>query len=335
MKEERILLHHGSGGRLSRDLVQNEIVPVFDNPALRRLEDASPIESTKGRMVMTTDSYVVQPLFFPGGDIGKLSICGTVNDLATAGATPVALSVGFIIEEGFTLADFRRILVSMKSTADSVPVPLVTGDTKVVEKSKGDGMYVSTTGIGTVPREIDLTPLKIRPGDAVVINGPVGNHEASIICARNDFSLQSTVVSDCAPLHGLMKAVIENVPDTRCARDATRGGLASVLTEIIETSGYGITLDEESIPVDRDVQGICDILGMDPLLMANEGKMVIVVPAERAETCICAIRTSCSNARAVVIGEVHDRAPQLTVRTRYGTSRIVTMPMGTQLPRIC
>jgi hydrogenase expression/formation protein HypE len=335
MNEERILLHHGSGGRLSRDLVQNVILPAFDNPVLRRLEDASPIGSARGRMVMTTDSYVVQPLFFPGGDIGKLSICGTVNDLATAGATPVALSVGFIIEEGFALSDLRRILVSMKNTADSVPVPLVTGDTKVVEKTKGDGIYISTTGIGAVPEGIELTPMKVKPGDAVVINGPIGNHEASIICARNDFSLQSPVESDCAPLHRLMKEVIEKVPHTRCARDATRGGLASVLTEIIEASGYGIMLDEDSIHIDSDVQGICDILGMDPLFMANEGKMVIIVPTESARTCIKAIETSSPKARAGIIGEVHGRAPRLTVRTRYGTSRIVTMPMGTQLPRIC
>jgi hydrogenase expression/formation protein HypE len=335
MNEERILIHHGSGGRLSRELVQNEILPVFDNPALQRLEDASPIGPARGRVVMTTDCYVVQPLFFPGGDIGKLSICGTVNDLATAGASPVALSVGFIIEEGFALSDLRRILVSMKETADSIPVPLVTGDTKVVEKTKADGIYISTTGVGSVPKGIELTPVKVRPGDAVVINGPIGNHEASIICARNDFSLRSPVASDCAPLNGLMQSVIEKVPHTRCARDATRGGLASVLTEIIEASGYGVMLDEDSIRVDSDVQAICDILGMDPLFMANEGKMIIIVPAESAQTCIKAIEENNPKAHAAVIGEVHDRARRLTVRTRYGTSRIVTLPTGMQLPRIC
>jgi len=338
MPEEKVLLTHGSGGRRSRDLIEKVIVDIFDNPQLRRLEDSSAIQDTgdsAGKRVMTTDSYVVNPLFFPGGDIGKLSICGTVNDLATAAARPLALSVGLIIEEGFPLSQLKKILRSMKATADTVPVPLITGDTKVVERGRADGVYISTTGVGMVPNGVELSPMNIEAGDAVIINGPVGNHEASILCARRDFSFDVSIVSDCAPLSGLMKLVVEAVPETRCARDPTRGGVASVLTELVEQTGLGITIDEEQIPVDEQVQAVCEILGMDPLMMANEGKMIVVVPGNRAEHCLNAIKSVDVGKQCRVIGKVHNDNTKLTLRTLYGTKRVVTMPMANQLPRIC
>jgi len=347
MKGERVLLTHGGGGRLARDLVQNIIVKIFDNPALSRMEDASVIspsivpsgnKNEQPRVVMTTDSFVVTPLFFPGGDIGKLAVCGTVNDLATAGAVPSALSVGLIIEEGFLLKDLERILVSMKKTADTVPVPLITGDTKVVEKGRGDGIYISTTGVGSVPPGIELAADCIIPGDAVLINGSIGNHEASILSARNDFSLGAPIESDCTPLASLMQRVLARVPEARCARDPTRGGVAGVLTELVESSGCGIVLEEEKLRVDELVQALCDILGLDPIMMANEGKMIVIVPENRADACLESMESMPEGRGSRIIGKVHSvRAgrARLTMRTPYGTSRIITMPTGNQLPRIC
>jgi hydrogenase expression/formation protein HypE len=339
MDDEKILLTHGSGGRRTRDLIEKLIVKVFDNPRLRKLEDAADLVDLgaggDGRLVMTTDSYVVRPLFFPGGDIGKLSICGTVNDLATAGAQPLALSVGLIIEEGFLIKELEKVLISMRRTADRIPVPLITGDTKVVERGRGDGVYISTTGVGLVPAGLRLTPERIETGDLILINGPVGNHEASILCARGDFSFEMTVQSDCAPLSHLMQEVIREVPELKCARDPTRGGVASVLTEMVEHSGYAMTLEEQRIPVDEDVQGVCDILGMDPLMMANEGKMIVIAPESRADACLDAMRRVPEGRGASVIGQVHQGQPRLTMKTPFGTTRVITMPMGNQLPRIC
>ena len=335
MSGERILLAHGGGGRTARDLLEKVIVPVFDNPQLECMEDSSLLPATSYRMVMTTDSYVVKPLFFPGGDIGKLSICGTVNDLATAGANPVALSAGFVIEEGLSVEDLRKIVCSMKETADSIPVPIITGDTKVVERGKGDGIYITTAGIGSVPEGVQLRPKRVEPGDVVLINGPIGNHEAAILCAREDFSLGAPVCSDWAPLHRLMEAVLVAVPETKCARDATRGGLGAVLTEIAESTGYGIRLEEECISIEDTVQGLCELLGMDPLFMANEGRMVILVPEEKAEICLRAMQRVPGSESSRIIGRVHDGIARLTLNTRYGTSRIVTLPAGVQLPRIC
>jgi hydrogenase expression/formation protein HypE len=340
MDDEKILLSHGSGGRRTRSLIEQVIVKIFDNPVLDRLEDSAVLTTGaagtgEGRLVMTTDSYVVSPLFFPGGDIGKLSVCGTVNDLATAAADPVALSVGLIIEEGFPIHDLERILRSMKETAESIPVPLVTGDTKVVERGRGDGIYISTTGVGLSTTAAALSPVRIEPGDVVLVNGPIGSHEAAILCARGDFSFDAEVVSDCAPLHALMKCVMEAVPDVKCARDPTRGGVASVLTELVEHSGHGITIEEERLAVERSVQGVCDILGMDPIMMANEGKMIVVVSADRAERCLEAMRSVPEGRESAIIGEVHSGRPRLTMKTLYGTRRVITMPMGNQLPRIC
>ena len=335
MDGQRILLAHGGGGRAARDLLEEVIVPIFDNRCLELMEDSSPLPETSSRMAMTTDSYVVRPLFFPGGDIGTLAVCGTVNDLATAGAKPVALSVGLVIEEGFLLEDLKRVLHSMKETADSVPVPLITGDTKVVERGRGDGIYISTAGIGCIPEGVQLSPKRVESGDVVLVNGPIGNHEAAILCARESFSLEAQVHSDCAPLHRLMDVILAHVPEIKCARDATRGGLAAVLTEIVESSGFGVRLDEECIPVEIAVQGLCEMLGMDPLFLANEGKMVVVVPENRAEDCLLAMRSVPGSERSAIIGNVHRENARLTLKTPYGTSRIITLPVGAQLPRIC
>jgi hydrogenase expression/formation protein HypE len=369
VKEKRVLLTHGSGGLAAHALIRDTIVRIFDNPALNVLEDAAALDLGEGkghRLVMTTDSFVVSPIFFPGGDIGKLAVCGTVNDLATSGARPLAISVGLILEEGLSLGDLDRILLSMKETADSVPVPLVTGDTKVVEKGRGDLIYINTTGVGEVPQGISLSPGRIEPGDAVMINGPLGNHEAAIYASRGYFSYGrdapgsiapgGKIESDCTPLSSLMEKVLDAAPGVRCARDPTRGGVAAVLTEIAETRGCTVVLDEEALPVDPPVQALCDILGLDPLFMANEGKMVLFVPPEEAERCLSALRSMPGGGNARKIGEVTaagpggeregdsggDRAahlstgpPRLVMKTRYGTRRIITLPVGSQLPRIC
>lgn len=335
-KEERVLLSHGGGGRAARELVSGLIVNVFDNPVLHRMEDASPVDLPPGgRLVMTTDSFVVTPLFFPGGDIGKLAVCGTVNDLATAGAVPAALSVGLILEEGFPLEQLERVLVSMKQTADRIPVPLVTGDTKVVEKGRGDGVYINTAGIGMVPPGVELSPSRIEQGDAVLINGPVGNHEAAVMACRKGFPSGPELRSDCAPLNGLVRTVLEAVPELRCARDPTRGGVAAVLSEIVESRGLGVELDEGALPVEPQVSGLCELLGLDPLMMANEGKMLLFVPGRLADRCLEVLRGLPGGRRSSIIGAVGGPGSRLTLRTTLGTARIVTMPAGDQLPRIC
>jgi hydrogenase expression/formation protein HypE len=338
MKDDKIILAHGGGGRAARSLIQELIAPVFDNPVLSKLEDAASVPDIPGnnpKVVMTTDSYVVTPRFFPGGDIGKLSVCGTVNDLVTTGARPAALSVGFILEEGFSLKELEKIIKSMKKTADSIPVALITGDTKVVERGRGDGIYISTAGVGILPEGVFLSPDNIESGDVVLINGPIGNHEAAIIGARNEFSLGVEVVSDCAPLAGLVAKITEAVPEVRCARDPTRGGVASILIELIESAGCGITLDEDKVPVDEPVSKLCEVLGMDPLYMANEGKMIVIVPENKARLCLEAMRSVQEGERSAVIGSVTKNKPRLVINTPYGSSRVVTMPKGEQLPRIC
>jgi hydrogenase expression/formation protein HypE len=335
MREETVLLAHGGGGRAARSLIQELIAPIFNNPELERLEDAARITGVKDGMVMTQDSYVVTPLFFPGGDIGRLAVSGTVNDILTSGARPVAISVGLILEEGLSVDVLRRILVSMKETADSVSVPLITGDTKVVERGRGDGIYISTAGVGVLEGRNFLTPQLIEVGDIVLINGPIGNHEAAIIAARNEFSFGIDVTSDCMPLSELMERVLETVPETRCARDPTRGGVSAVLNEMVESTGYGITLEESAVSLDTPVKTLCEVLGMDPLLMANEGKMVIVVPKGKEERCLEAMQSVECGRDSAIIGKVHGGTPRLTLLTAYGTRRVVTMPRGEQLPRIC
>ncbi len=333
-RDERILITHGGGGGLTRKLIEDTIAPVFNNDILNQFEDSSPIPGLNN-VVFTTDSHVVNPIFFPGGDIGRLSVTGTVNDIATSGAIPVALSVGLIIEEGFKIEDLKTILQSMKNTADEAGVSIITGDTKVVEKGKGDGIYINTSAVGILPGGVHLSPRNIEPGDYVIVTGPIGNHEAAIIAARNDLLPGNTILSDCAPLNSMIKELVDEVKDVKCARDPTRGGVASTLIEIIDSSGLGIELDEAHIPVDDDVKSLCDILGMDPIYMANEGKMLIFVAENSVDRALEILRKNRYGKKSSVIGRVKDGKKRLTLKTIYGATRIITMPAGSQLPRIC
>lgn len=341
---ERILLSHGSGGKATQNLIKNVIARIFDNPYLNELEDASvlplgkvkeKISNIQGNLVMTQDSYVVKPLFFPGGDIGKLSICGTVNDLATSAAVPLAISAGLIIEEGFELKTLRKILISMKQTADSAGIPLITGDTKVVERGHGDGIFISTTGVGFVKSNLSLGKALVKEGDLILINGPIGDHEACIMSSRGDYSIGVDISSDCAPLSDLVQAVVSEVSDVRWMRDPTRGGVAAVLQELVDDLEIDAVLYEETLPVRESTANLCEILGIEPIFMANEGKMLFIVHPESVEKCIAVMKRFDLGRESRVIGEIVSGKGRLIMRTAYGTSRIVTLPSGPQLPRIC
>ncbi|HEX2138838.1 MAG TPA: hydrogenase expression/formation protein HypE, partial [Woeseiaceae bacterium] len=289
-----------------------------------------------GRIACTTDAHVVQPLFFPGGDIGRLAVCGTVNDLAVGGARPLYLSCAVIVEEGFPIERLRRIARSMADAARSAGVSIVTGDTKVVNKGACDGAFITTAGVGVIARGVQLGVQAARPGDAVLVNGFLGDHGAAILEARGEMALESPIESDCAPLQGLIAALLAAAPGTRCLRDATRGGVATVLNEIAEASGVGIEIEEERVPVREVVRAFCDILGLDPLYLANEGKIVAVVPAGEAEAALQALRAHPSGERASLVGHVTESGPgRVLVRTALGGRRIADMLTGDQLPRIC
>ena len=333
---DTILLGHGSGGKLSAELLRDVFLPALANPVLDRLEDQAVIALNGARLAFTTDSFVVKPLFFRGGDIGSLAVHGTVNDLAMGGARPLALSAAFILEEGFPVADLRRIAQSMAAAAARVGVAIVTGDTKVVEKGSGDGVFITTTGIGLVAEGVDLSASHARPGDAVILSGPIGDHGIAILTAREGLELESTVESDSAPLHTLVEAILGATLAVRCMRDPTRGGLASTLNEIAAQSKVGIEIVEAAIPVHDTVCGACELLGLDPLYVANEGKLVAVVPAQVADAVVAAMRAHPLGAEAAVIGRVREIHPGLvTMRTAFGTTRVVDMLAGDQLPRIC
>jgi len=333
---DSVLLGHGSGGRLSAELLRDIFLPAFANPLLARLEDQAVLEFAGARLAFTTDSFVVKPLFFRGGDIGSLAVHGTVNDLAMGGARPLALSAAFILEEGFPMADLRRIADSMARAAERAGVSIVTGDTKVVERDCGDGVYINTTGIGVVAEGVNLSAAHARPGDAVILSGAIGDHGAAILTEREGLELEGTIQSDSAPLNGLVDAIFAVTREVRAMRDPTRGGLASTLNEIAAQSRVGITLTEQAIPVHEGVRGACEVLGLDPLYVANEGKLVAIVPAEWAEEIVCAMRCHPLGAEAAVIGTVTARDPGLvTMRSAFGTTRIVDMLAGDQLPRIC
>ncbi len=336
MKDERILLAHGSGGKLSHDLVARVMQPAFANPALDLMHDGARVEAAGAKLAFTTDSYVVKPLFFAGGDIGKLAVCGTVNDLAVSGAAPLYLSAGFIIEEGFPVADLRKIVASMRAAAAEAGVSIVTGDTKVVEKGAVDGIYINTAGIGAVIAGTDISPLNARPGQDIILNGPVGDHAVAVMAGRHGLSLPATVVSDCAPLAGMIKAVLAAVPSVAVLRDPTRGGLATTLNEIAAQAKVGIMVDEAAIPVRPEVQAVCDILGFDPLYLANEGKVIIFVESAYNEEVIAVMRAHPYGREARVIGRVTAApAGQVGLRTGIGGVRLLDMLVGDQLPRIC
>jgi hydrogenase expression/formation protein HypE len=333
---DRIVLGHGSGGKLSAELLRDVFLPYFRSPILNRLDDQAVLEINGARLAFTTDSFVVKPLFFRGGDIGSLAVNGTVNDLAMGGATPLYLSAGFILEEGLDIEILRRAAESMGRAADSIPVEIVTGDTKVVEKGKGDGLFINTTGIGLVPEGVRLSPALVRPGDRVLLSGPIGDHGIAILAEREGIEFSTDLASDCAPLNGLVAAMLAASLDIRTMRDPTRGGLSSALNEIAARAGVGVTIEESAIPVREEVRGACEMLGLDPLYVANEGKLVAFVAPDAAEAVLEAMRRHALGRDAALIGTATGTHPGLVLlRTPFGTTRIVDMLPGDQLPRIC
>ena len=336
-----VTLAHGSGGRAMRRLVQEVFVGAFDNPLLSALEDQAQIPLADllrrgDRLAFTTDSYVVSPLFFPGGDIGTLAIAGTVNDLAVGGAKPLYLSCAAVIEEGLPVETLQRVAASMKRVAAAAGVAVVTGDTKVVERGAADKLFLNTAGIGVVPAGIEIAASRARPGDVVIVSGTLGDHGVAILLARGQLALEAEIESDCRPLASLVAAMLDVCPGLRCLRDATRGGVATVLNEFAEASGVAIRIDERALPLREAVKGACEILGLDPLYLANEGKLVAVVPREAAEAVLAAMRAHADGCDAAIIGEVN-AAPRgtVTMRTGFGGERVVDMLVGDQLPRIC
>ena len=331
--DEIISLDYGSGGKKTARLIEKLILPRLDNPALRALGDGAIVDGG-WKLVFSTDSFVVSRLFFPGGEIGKLSVCGTVNDLSMCGAEPKFLSCSFIIEEGFPLAQLERIVESMAAQCEKAGVQIVTGDTKVVEKGRGDGIYINTAGIGIL-RHPGLGPEAIRTGDRVIVSGFVGDHGTAVMLERNGM-MQGNLASDCAALNGLTEAILTAAPGVRVLRDPTRGGVATTLNEFVEGTDLGIELEEERIPVRPQVQAACDMLGLDPLYCANEGKLLAVVAPEDTETVLAAMRGHELGADAAIIGQVTARYPgRLTLRTAFGGSRVLQKLSGAQLPRIC
>jgi hydrogenase expression/formation protein HypE len=336
-----ITMAHGGGGRAMRDLVHKLVLPAFDNPLLATLEDQArvPLASLGehgDRLAFTTDSYVVAPLFFPGGDIGKLAVCGTVNDLAMSGAVPLYLSCGLIIEEGLPVADLQRVLASMAATAREAGVTVVTGDTKVVNRGAADRLFINTAGVGAVPRGVEIGAHRARPGDVVIVNGTLGDHGTAILVARNELELHSRIESDCQPLHSLVQTMLAACADIRCLRDATRGGLATVLNEFADASAVGIRLQERALPLRAEVRGACELLGLDVLYMANEGKLVAIVPGEHADAVLAAMRAHPAGRDAAIIGDViAEPVGHVVLNTAFGGERVVDMLVGEQLPRIC
>ncbi len=336
LRQGDVDMTHGAGGRAMAQLIDELFLRHFDNEFLRQGNDQARFAVEGGRMVITTDGHVISPLFFPGGDIGSLSVHGTINDVAMAGARPLYLSAGFILEEGFPLAQLECIVVSMAEASRQARVPVVTGDTKVVERGKGDGVFITTTGIGVVPDGVDISGANARPGDAVLINGTIGDHGVAVMSCRENLTFETEIVSDSAALHDLVRAMLEAVPDIHCLRDPTRGGLATTLNEIAHQSGVGVRLQEAAIPMRPDVAAACELLGLDPLYVANEGKLVAICPAELAETLLAAVRAHPLGSGAAIIGEVvADEHGFVTMETGFGGERIVDWLAGEQLPRIC
>ncbi|MGC9399421.1 MAG: hydrogenase expression/formation protein HypE [Anaerolineae bacterium] len=335
--DHHILLSHGSGGLLSHELIRDVFARHFANPHLDARNDSALLEDLPpGRLALTTDSYVVQPIEFPGGDIGKLAVCGTVNDLAVVGATPRYLTAGFILEEGLPLETLERIVVSMAATAQVAGVQIVTGDTKVVERGAADGLFINTAGVGIVPTDLSLSPANLQSGDVLLINGTVGDHGMAVMMQREELAFTSTLKSDCAPLNGLIAALLNAVPGAvRCLRDATRGGLVTVLNEWAH-HGVGIDIVEDAIPMREEVRAVSELLGLDPLYAANEGKVVIAVAPEAAETALAALQAHPLGRAAAVIGEITgEHAGRVVLKTPYGARRILQMLTGAPLPRIC
>jgi hydrogenase expression/formation protein HypE len=341
LHDTRITLSHGGGGKAMRDLIDAVFVAGFDNPLLAPLDDQARIPLAEltaigDRLAFTTDSYVVDPLFFPGADIGSLAVNGTVNDLAVSGARPLFLSCGVILEEGLEVEVLRRVVASMKAAAASAGVSIVTGDTKVVPRGSADKLFINTSGIGVIPRGLELNPRTIQVDDAILVNGVLGDHGAAVLSARGELALEADIASDCQPLNTLIEALLRVCPSVRCLRDATRGGLATVLNEFAQSSGLCLQIDEAALPIREEVKGVCEILGLDPLYLANEGKLVAVVPGEAADSALGALRAHPAGREAAIIGAVHPSPPAtVLMATGFGGQRIVDMLVGEQLPRIC
>ena len=332
----RVDMTHGGGGRATLQLVSEIFARAFDNVFLAQGNDMAVMPPAPGRLVMSTDGYVVSPLFFPGGDIGSLALHGTINDVAMSGAMPLYLSAGFIIEEGFPLADLKRIADSMAAASRAAGVPIVTGDTKVVERGKADGVFITTTGVGALPEGRNIRGDNIRAGDAIVVSGSIGDHGIAILSKRENLDFDTEIESDSAPLHRLVAAMVAAVPEIHCLRDPTRGGLAATLNELATQSGLGLVIEEEALPIKAAVQGACELLGIDPLGVANEGKLLAFCPAERAGDLVRTMRAQRFGADAAIIGYAQaDPHRFVRLRTAFGSERIVDWLNGEQLPRIC
>ncbi len=336
VREERVTMSHGAGGKATHTLIEAIFLDAFRNPLLEPLEDAAALRVGGARMALTTDSYVVSPLFFPGGNIGELAVNGTVNDLAVSGATPLYLSAGFILEEGFPVGDLTRIAESMRDAAAAACVQIVTGDTKVVQRGKADGCYINTAGVGVLERDVDLGVAHARPGDAIIVSGPIGDHGVTIMLARGELDIEADLSSDTAPLNGLAASLLDAVPGVRAMRDATRGGVATILNEIATSAEAGVLVSEDAIPVRAEVRGAAELLGIDPMYVACEGRLVAVVDGNQADRALAAMRAHPLGEQAAVIGQVTAEPPGIVqLKTAFGGTRIVDLLVGDPLPRIC
>jgi hydrogenase expression/formation protein HypE len=336
VKEERITMSHGAGGKATQTLIEAVFLDELRNPLLEPLEDAARLQVSGARLALTTDSFVVSPLFFPGGNIGDLAVNGTVNDLATSGAIPLYLSAGFILEEGFPVADLTRIARSMRAAADAAGVQVVTGDTKVVERGKADGCYVNTAGVGVIEHGLDLGVANAQPGDAIIVSGPIGDHGVTIMLARGELGIEADVTSDTAPLGGLVAGLLAAAPGVRALRDATRGGVATILNEIAKAANVGVLVSEDDIPVRPEVRGASELLGIDPMYVACEGRLVAVVHGDQASQALAALRGHPLGGQAAIIGQVTADPPGIVqLKTAFGGTRIVDLLVGDPLPRIC
>jgi hydrogenase expression/formation protein HypE len=336
LKDEHVTLAHGAGGKATHALVEALFLPELENPLLAPLADAATFTENGTRLALTTDSFVVKPPFFPGGDIGELAVNGTVNDLAVMGARPLHLTAGFVVEEGFAVADLRLVASSMGAAAREAGVTIAAGDTKVVERGAADGLFVTTAGVGVLDRDVDLSPVGIRPGDRVVVSGTLGDHGMAIMIARGNLELEVDLSSDTAPVTSMVAAILDTADGVRCVRDPTRGGLATTLNELALAAGVAIVIDEAALPVRPEVVGACELLGIDPLYVANEGKVVAIVAPEDADAVVGALRTHPLGAAAAIVGEVRAEPDGLVLLdTAFGGTRVVDMLVGDPLPRIC
>jgi len=333
---DKILLGHGSGGVLMHQLIEKVFQKAFQNPLLGQNHDSTVVDVPGSKLAVTTDSYVIHPLFFPGGDIGSLAVHGTVNDLAMSGARPLYMSVGFILEEGFPIEDLKRIGESMRKAAEESNIQIIAGDTKVVDRAKADGVFINTTGIGIVEHALKISPKSVQPGDVIILSGDIGRHGIAIMAQREGLQFESTIESDLASLSAMVLPLFDQSVDVHCLRDLTRGGLATALNEIAQDSGFHIMIEESAILVDDQVRGACEILGLDPLYVANEGRCIVFVPADQAELVLSVLKKNPQGAHASMIGRVFEAQDgRVTLKSALGTVRIIDMLSGEQLPRIC